>query len=127
MSEPKSIFDPFATWRPFQETWAKTMGETVASEEFAKAMGQYIDNYMETAGPMRQQMEKAVERYFQQINLPTRSEVTGLAERLTNIEMRVDDLDSKLDEALDHLKAIREALAGLSPARKKRSTSKPAE
>ncbi len=123
MSEQKKTFDPFAAWRPFQEAWAKTMGEAVASEEFAKAMGQYIDNYMETAGPLRLQMEKAVERYFEQVNLPTRSEVASLAERFTHLELRVDDLDAKLDEALDHLRSIRAALD--QPPRKKRSIPKP--
>jgi hypothetical protein len=29
--------------------------------------------------------------------MPTRADVTGLAERLTNIEMRLDDLDAKID------------------------------
>ena len=32
------------------------------------------------------------------LNMPTRADVTGLAERLTNIEMRLDDLDARLDE-----------------------------
>jgi hypothetical protein len=30
-------------------------------------------------------------------NMPTRADVTGLAERLTNIEVRLDDLEAKLD------------------------------
>jgi hypothetical protein len=131
MSETKSSkpdFDPLAGWRPFQEAWAKTMGETVASEEFARAMGQSIGNYLETAEPMRQQMEKAVERYFHQMNLPTRSELTSLSERLANLELSVDDLAARMDEALDHLKAIRAALADQATvqavARKKRSAPK---
>ncbi len=33
-----------------------------------------------------------------QLNLPTRDDVTRIAERLTNIEMRLDDLEAKLDE-----------------------------
>ena len=34
------------------------------------------------------------------LNMPTRPDVIGLAERLTNIEMRLDDLEAKLDEGL---------------------------
>jgi polyhydroxyalkanoic acid synthase PhaR subunit len=120
----KSQFDLFAAWRPFQEAWAKAMSETVSSEEFARAMGQSIDNYLETTESMRQQMEKAMERYLHQVNLPTRGELTSLSERLANLELRVDDLDTKLDEALDHLKAIRQALVKQPPARKKRTASK---
>jgi hypothetical protein len=29
--------------------------------------------------------------------MPTRTDVTNLAERLTNIEMRLDDLDARLE------------------------------
>ena len=38
------------------------------------------------------------------MSLPTQSEVVSLAERLTTIEMRLDDVDAKLDEILDQLK-----------------------
>jgi polyhydroxyalkanoate synthesis regulator phasin len=48
-----------------------------------------------------------MEQYLQQMSLPTRKEVVSLAERLTKIEMRLDDLDAKLDEVLDHLKATK--------------------
>jgi hypothetical protein len=35
---------------------------------------------------------------FTQLNMPMRSDVTSLAERLTHIEMRLDDIEAKLDE-----------------------------
>jgi hypothetical protein len=31
--------------------------------------------------------------------MPTRADVTSLGERLTNIEMRLDDLEAKIDES----------------------------
>jgi len=40
-----------------------------------------------------------VTQALQQSNMPTRSDVVSLAERLTNIERRLDDLDAKLDES----------------------------
>ena len=116
MSESKSPeFDPFAPWRPFQkawlDSWAKAMSETVSSEEFAKSMGQYLDDYLQASAPVRRQIEEGMAKYLEQMNMPTRSEVISLAERLTHLEMRVDDLDAKLDQALDLLKAIQAALA----------------
>ncbi len=119
---PKPPFDPFAAWKPFQETWAKAMSETVATEDFAKAMGEYLGDYIQTSAPLRQQMEKALEQYLHQMSLPTRSEVIGLAERLTNLEMRADDLDAKMDELLDHVKAIRAALEARPKTRRKRES-----
>ena len=32
------------------------------------------------------------------LNMPTRTDITSLAERLTNIEKRLDDLDAKLEK-----------------------------
>jgi len=37
--------------------------------------------------------------------LPTRREVLSIAERMTNIEMRLDDVEAKIDQLLDLLKA----------------------
>ena len=34
---------------------------------------------------------------LEQLSMPTRADVVSIAERMTNIEMRLDDLDAKLD------------------------------
>lgn len=44
---------------------------------------------------------------MQQLSLPSRQEVASLAERFTNLELRVDDLDAKLDRVLDLLAQAR--------------------
>ena len=44
---------------------------------------------------------------MQQLSLPSRQEVASLAERFTNLELRVDDLDAKLDRVLDLLAQMR--------------------
>ena len=125
MSNPKSEkpeADPFAPFKQTQkawlDAWAKTMGEAVAGEEFAKAMGQYLATYLETSAPMRRQIEESMEKYLQQMNMPTRNEVVSLAERLTNIEMRLDDLDAKMDQILDQLDQVKAA----RPTRRARKT-----
>jgi hypothetical protein len=46
-----------------------------------------------------------MEQYLRQMSLPTRSEVLSLAERITRMEMTLDDIEAKMDEALDLLKA----------------------
>ena len=48
------------------------------------------------------------------LNLPTRDDVTRVAERLTNIEMRLDDLEAKIDENL------RDASKTKAPTRNKK-------
>lgn len=100
--------DPFAGMIQFYDTWSKTwasaMTEAVSNKSFAETMGQGMESSMEALSLVRKQVNELMEGYLQQMSMPTRSEVISLAERLTTIEMAVDDLDAKLDEVLDLLK-----------------------
>jgi polyhydroxyalkanoate synthesis regulator phasin len=78
------------------ESWSKAMIEAVNTDAFAQSIGSQLDNYTVSA-PFRKGMETTMTQVLEQLNMPSRSDVTRLAERLTNIEMRLDDLDAKLD------------------------------
>ncbi len=105
MSQPNDIpnpFDPFSFWRTTQsaslEAWSKAMIELVNSEAYAEATGRILDSYLAASVPMRRAVEHAMTQVLGQVNMPTRAEVLSLAERMTNIEMRLDDLDARFDE-----------------------------
>ncbi|MGA7710233.1 MAG: hypothetical protein WCD77_20780, partial [Acidobacteriaceae bacterium] len=51
--------------------------------------------------PSREALDKAMLQALEQFSLPSRQQVAVLAERLTNIEMRCDDMDAKLDQILE--------------------------
>lgn len=111
MSEPPKTNDPFSQMLQFYDDWTKTwagaMSQMVSSKPVADAMAQQMETNLGAIGLMRRQMGEMMEQTLQQMNLPSRKEVLGLAERLTQIEMRLDDLEAKLDEALDLLKVKR--------------------
>lgn len=118
-------FDPLAMWKQFQDAslkaWSQTMSELVTSEEYAKTVGQAADEFTRTSQPLQQQFEQMMAQYLQQMNLPSQSEMVSLAERLTGIEIRLDDLDAKMDELLDALKAVQSAQqASAKPAKRKK-------
>jgi len=102
--------DPMTSMMQFYEqwtnTWAKSMSETVANPRFAETMAQQTEGSLEFWALVRRQVGEAMEQYLQQMSLPTQSEVVSLAQRLTTIEMRLDDMDEKLDDVLDHLKGM---------------------
>ena len=58
-----------------------------------------MDAWLTTSAPFRKAIETTMTQALTKLNMPTRADVTSLAERLTNIEMRLDDLEAKLDEA----------------------------
>jgi Poly(R)-hydroxyalkanoic acid synthase subunit (PHA_synth_III_E) len=102
-------FDPASMMINFYDTWAKTwskaVSEAISSQSFAESMGQQLEGSLDTMALMRRQADEFMEQYLRQVSLPSRKEVTSLAERLTHIEMELDDLGARMDEILDLLKA----------------------
>ena len=107
--EEKQPGDPFAQMVQFYDDWTKTWAgaasEMVSSKSFADSMAQQLESTLSTTQLMRRQMAEIMEQSLQQMSLPTRKQVVSLAERMTNMEMRLDDVEAKLDEVLDLLKA----------------------
>lgn len=101
MNQGDTPFDPFAAWGGMRDTymdaWSKQMLELVNSEQYAEASGAMLDSYLAVSEPLRKAMTSSMAQVLEQFNMPSRADITGLAERLTNIEMRLDDLDAKLD------------------------------
>lgn len=95
-------FDPFEAWRGMRnvgmDAWAKAMTEAVNSEEYAKTSGAMMDAYLTASIPLREVLEKAMAQALQQMNMPTRADFISLAERLTQVEMSLDDMDAKLEQ-----------------------------
>ena len=114
MSEAKTD-DPFVRMLQFYDDWTKTwagaMSQMVSSKPVADSMAQQMETGLSAMGLMRRQMGETMAQTLQQMNLPSRQEVLGLAERMTQIEMRLDDLEAKMDEALDLLKVKRQRKA----------------
>jgi hypothetical protein len=100
-TEQAKGFDPIDSWRQMRDAyldaWAKTMVETVNTDAYAKATGAMLDAYLSVSGPLREAVEKAMLEALQQLSMPSRADFIGLAERITNLEMRLDDMDAKLD------------------------------
>ena len=104
-SNDKQAFDPFDPTGMLKqmrdsnmETWSKVMTEFVNTEAYAESTGAMLDAWLTTSGPFRKAMESSMGQAMAQLNMPTRDDITRLAERLTNIEMRLDDLDARLSE-----------------------------
>ena len=59
-----------------------------------------LNAWLSSSAPFRKSMETAVNQSLAALNLASRDDITRLAGRLTNIEMRLDDMEAKLDESL---------------------------
>ena len=95
-------FDPFEKLREMRDAYldatSKTMIDAVNSEAYAQASGAMLENYLTASAPFRAALEKSMIQALEQLSLPSRQEIAVLAERFTNVEMRLDDIDARLDE-----------------------------
>ncbi len=104
MTQTNDTFNPFDPAGLFKsardsgmDAWSKVMIQFVNTESYAQAIGAMLDAWLTTSAPFRKAVESAMTQSLVNLNMPTRDDVTRLAERLTNIELRLDDLDAKLD------------------------------
>jgi hypothetical protein len=79
-------------WRDLLRQWEDVAnslgGDAMKTAEFSKAMNQATNLSMVAQNAFAQ----ALSTYLAALNLPTRSDVTAIAERLRTIEQRIDEI-----------------------------------
>lgn len=102
--------DPFGTLRSLRDAnmdaWARGMTSFVNTETFAKAIGMQLDATLAASAPVQKAVQQYMEAYLAQVSMPSRAEVVSLAQRMTNIELRLDDMQAQLDELLQVMRAL---------------------
>jgi hypothetical protein len=100
--EDPNPFDPTGMFKSMRDAgmdaWSKMMIQLINSEAYARASGTMLDAWLTSSAPFRKAIESTMTQVLTQLNMPIRTDVTSLAERLTHIELRLDDLEAKLDE-----------------------------
>lgn len=96
MAQPPSL-DPFALWRDLVSQVEKGVNEyadpALKSDEFAKVANKVLS--ASVAGKaLKQEM---MNRYFGALNLPTRTDIDALSDRLHAIEDRLIEMSATLD------------------------------
>ena len=93
--------DPFAIFKQWydatSESWSKTVGEAIATEQFAEAIGRFLDSFTSFTIMFR----RANEQYFSNLQLPTRSDIARVATLIVNLEEKVDRIEDTLNDAGD--------------------------
>ena len=96
-----------AQWKQFLdqwiEAWSKVLGQAMGTEQFAKMMGQSLDQMLVTAAPARKVVDQQIEQALQALNLPSRTQLTGIAKQLVELEDRIDRLEDSINAKLRRL------------------------
>jgi hypothetical protein len=104
MSEPQTgnskPYDPVEAMRDMRDAYlnavAKSMVDAVNTDAYAQATGAMLDVSLAMSAPFREALEKSMLQVLQQLSLPSRQDVLSVSERLTNLELRLDDMDASL-------------------------------
>ena len=124
--------DPFEAFRGMRDNYldamSKVMMNAVNSEEYAQATGAMLNSALIASAPFREALDKAMAAALQQSSMPSRQEVAALAGRFTNVEMRLDDMEAKLDRIIELCSVAKPTRASVAPDAKQvsKAAAKPA-
>ncbi len=107
--------DPFTLFRDWynasNEEWARNIESVLGSEKFLLSSGPLLESY---AGAMRA-FRLASEAYFKKLQLPTLSDIAGVAELVIALEEKVDKIEDGFEGLEEQYSALAssEMVAGL--------------
>jgi len=76
-----------------ERQWNSFFSEVMGRDSFGRVAGTYMEAY----SVVQRALNQGMERYLNTFNLPTRSDVVELGERLHNIEERLGSLEANLN------------------------------
>jgi len=119
--------DPVAMWQKMMGEMEKGFNsfanQAMSSPEFSQAMNRAGG----VAAGAQKQLGEVMEKYLVAMNLPSREQVTGLAERLQSIEAQVAEMRSMLGKLAASSGISQDSDATPRPPRTKRPPSEDGE
>ncbi|WP_458411982.1 polyhydroxyalkanoic acid synthase subunit PhaR [Schinkia sp. CFF1] len=99
----QNTYDPFVLWQDYyknvQNYWGPSINEKVGTEEFSEWMGKVLEGNL----LFRQMTDKNTKQYLEQMNLPSREDLSNLSSLIINLDKKVDDMEEQLEETVDNL------------------------
>jgi hypothetical protein len=99
---PADFLGPFRQMaEQSEQQWNQYLNQMMGTEAFAGMMGRYMEGYLS----YQQSLARNVERYLQAFNLPTRSDLTALGERIAGLEAQLSALAAEQRRLVKRLEA----------------------
>ena len=105
--------DPVALWQTMigemEKGFNAFANQTMTSPEFSKAMNQAGG----VSAGAQKQFGELMEKYLVNMNLPSRAQMVGMAERLQNIESQLNEIKALLHQV--HHNSLAQASGNVAP------------
>jgi len=116
--------DLLAQWKQFLdqwiEAWSRVLGQAMNTEAFAQLMGKSLDQFLAAQAPFKKATEQSVDAALQTLNLASRSQLTGVAKQIVDLEERLERVE---DAVLAVLKKLDELPRAREPERPSKRTA----
>src|SRR3954454_11175485 len=90
MTQNLEMFD---MWKNFFNQSSTLFDEKMKEQFPSQAMGQILDmNLM-----FQKMLNETTDRYFEQMNVPTRTDIAKISSLIVNVDTKVDDLEELLE------------------------------
>jgi hypothetical protein len=108
-----------------ERQWNGFFNDVMGTDSFGRFMGGYMEMY----GTLQRLVTHRMERSLSMLNVPTRSDIVDLSERLSTVEERLASIESSLRalaEAVGH-PSQPAAVTQLRPRRTRRPAGQPSQ
>jgi hypothetical protein len=98
--------DPFEVWRQLydanERTWSAALEQAMGSPEFGESSGKLLETMLAAQKSVRDNMRT----YLETMNVPTREDIGRLGELVVGLEEKVDQVLDRLDAIEDAVHAV---------------------
>ncbi|MBI4634833.1 MAG: hypothetical protein HY727_00655 [Candidatus Rokubacteria bacterium] len=85
------------------DAWSRALAQAMGTEGFAQMLGRYLDQWLVAQGPLKRATDQSVENTLVALNLPSRTQVTGIAKQIVELEERIEGLEDTISTLLKRL------------------------
>ncbi|MBI2528997.1 MAG: hypothetical protein HYV93_23815 [Candidatus Rokubacteria bacterium] len=114
MTQGPASPDLMGQWKQFLDqwvaAWSKALEQAMGTEAFAKALGTQLEGVLNAAGPAKKAAEQHIEAALGGLGIPSRSQVTGIARQVVQLEEKLEGVEDRLETVLQRLDGIAAAL-----------------
>ncbi len=104
---PQTLSDVQKQWNEQLEAMAKAFADTMSTEDFARALGKYMELGLHAQERMADAANPQIDAMLRTFNMPSRSQMNRLFVHVLGIEERLDDLEDDIRKLRKEQEAAR--------------------
>jgi Poly(R)-hydroxyalkanoic acid synthase subunit (PHA_synth_III_E) len=101
--------DLTAQWKQFLdqwiEAWSRVLGQSMNTDAFARMMGRSLEQMLAAQAPVKKAGEQALDQMLMNLNLASRTQLTGVAKQIVELEERLERVEDGVQAILRRLDA----------------------